>query len=341
MSLTNASYQTITVPFGTVDGTATVAGNDYTATSGTLTISSGATSGTIVVPVIGDTMYEPDETFSVTLGTPTGAVLGTSQGTGQIINDDPMPTVSIAGFTASDGNSRHHGIRVPREPHESSYQAIMVPFGTVDGTATVAGNDYTATSGTLTISSGSTGGTIVVPVIGDTMYETDETFFVTLGTPTGALLGTSQGTGQITNDDPMPTVSIAGFTASEGNTGTTGFGFTRAPDERELSGDHGSVSDGGRHSHRRGKRLHRDERHADHQFGLDQRDDHCARHRRYEVRAGRDLLPSRWAHPPARSSGQARARGRSPTTTRCRRSPSAGFTASEGNSGTTGFAISS
>ena len=174
VSLTNTSYQAISIPFGTVDGTATVAGSDYTATSGTLTISSGSTSGTIVVPVIGDTMYEPNETFAVTLGTPTGAVMGTSQGAGQITNDDPMPTVSISGFTASEGNSGTTGFAFAVSLTNTSYQTISVPFGTVDGTATVAGSDYTATSGTLTISSGSTSGTIIVPVIGDTMYEPDE-----------------------------------------------------------------------------------------------------------------------------------------------------------------------
>ena len=208
--LTNASYQAITVPFGTVDGTATVAGNDYTATSGTLTISSGSTSGTIIVPVIGDTKYKPDETFAVTLGTPSGAILGTSQGTGQINNDDPMPTVSIAGFTASEGNSGTTGFGFLVSLTNPSYQAITVPFGTVEGTATVEGSDYTATSGTLTISSGSTSGTIIVPVIGDTKYEPDETFSVTLGTPTGAILGTSQGTGTILNDDYLDITLTSG-----------------------------------------------------------------------------------------------------------------------------------
>ena len=334
--LTNASYQS---HYGTVrDGgrDATVADNDYTATSGTLTISSGSTSGTIVVPVIGDTKYEPNETFSVTFGTPTGAVMGTSQGTGQIINDDPMPTVSISGVTASEGNSGTTGFGFLVSLTNTSYQTISVPFGTADGTATLADNDYTATSGTLTISLGSTSGTIVMPVIGDTKYEPDETFSVTLGTPTGGVLGTSQGTGEITNDDPMPTVSIEGLTASEGNTGTTAFDFVVSltnASYQAITVPFGTVD---------GTATVADNDYTatsgtlDHQFGLDQRDHRCPCHRRYDVRAERDLLCHVGTATGAllgtsQGTGQIINDDPMPTVS------ISGVTASEGNSGTSGF----
>ena len=173
LAVANSAGNNIGVLINT-SGTAS-SGGDYIGVSGTLTISSGSTSGTIVVPVIGDTMYEPNETFSVTLGTPTGAVLGTSQGAGQITNDDPMPTVSIAGFTASEGNSGTTGFGFLVSLTMQAIRRSRCRSGRWTGQPRSAGNDYTATNGTLTISSGSTSGTIVVPVIGDTMYETDET----------------------------------------------------------------------------------------------------------------------------------------------------------------------
>ena len=88
-TLTYASYQTITVNYATGDGTA-AAPSDYTPTSGILTFSPGSTTQTITVPVIGDTNVESNETFRVLLSNPTAAVLGTAQGIGTILNDEPL-----------------------------------------------------------------------------------------------------------------------------------------------------------------------------------------------------------------------------------------------------------
>src|SRR6185295_4871307 len=64
-----------TVVFGTTNGNAT-SGSDYTATTGTLTILAGSTTGTITVAVSGDTTIEPDETFTVNLSGPGNATIG-------------------------------------------------------------------------------------------------------------------------------------------------------------------------------------------------------------------------------------------------------------------------
>lgn len=58
----------------TADATA-VAGSDYSSTSGTLTIPTGNVTGVITVPVIGDAVLEPDETFYVNLSSPVNATL--------------------------------------------------------------------------------------------------------------------------------------------------------------------------------------------------------------------------------------------------------------------------
>ncbi len=54
------------IDYTTSDGTA-IAGNDYVATSGTLTLVAGLTSKTFTVPILGDLLDEPNETFRVTL----------------------------------------------------------------------------------------------------------------------------------------------------------------------------------------------------------------------------------------------------------------------------------
>src|SRR5207247_960173 len=96
-----------------------------------------------------------------------------------------------------------------------------------DGTAT-AGLDYVAASGTLTFNPGETTQTISVTVLGDRLDEKDETFYVRLSNPTGALRFTGQqAVGTIVDNDPSPQITISDVTMKEGKTNTiTYFTFT-------------------------------------------------------------------------------------------------------------------
>ena len=70
--------------------------------------------------------------------------------------------------------------------------AVTVTYATANGTA-IAGQDYTAKTGTVTIPAGATSATFSVPIMGDTVVEQDETFFVNLSDPSaGASLATSR-----------------------------------------------------------------------------------------------------------------------------------------------------
>jgi hypothetical protein len=66
--------------------------------------------------------------------------------------------------------------------------------------------------------------TIVVPVKGDTTVEPNETFFVNLSAPSGAMVADGQGVGTILNDEG-PLLRITDVSKAEGNTGTTTFTF--------------------------------------------------------------------------------------------------------------------
>jgi len=87
VTLSAASASAVTVNYATSDGTA-LAASDYTAANGILTIPTGATTGTVSVPISGDTMVEPDETLMLTLSTPVNATITTVVATGTITNDD-------------------------------------------------------------------------------------------------------------------------------------------------------------------------------------------------------------------------------------------------------------
>ena len=82
------------------NGTAT-SGADYTAAGGTLTFNPGDTSQDIYdVPILADTVDEENETFTVTLSSPTNAVVSTTAGTATmtITDDDASPNSFIRRF---------------------------------------------------------------------------------------------------------------------------------------------------------------------------------------------------------------------------------------------------
>jgi hypothetical protein len=88
VSLSDSPLSTVTAVYSTANGTAT-AGTDYLPTSGTLTFGIGQTSQTITVPVLGDTVVEPNETLVASITSVSdNAFIGNGQGTGTILNDD-------------------------------------------------------------------------------------------------------------------------------------------------------------------------------------------------------------------------------------------------------------
>jgi hypothetical protein len=226
VTLSAPSASQVTVDFATADGTATAADNDYVATSGTLTIPAGQTTGQILVQVNGDTAVEPNETFLVNLSAPTNATIADGQGIGTIVNDDtPTIWLSIADTTLPEGNAGTTNAQFQVSLSMASGSDVTVQYATADGTAT-AGSDYVASSGTLTIPAGLTSGQILVPVNGDTDVEGDETFMVNLSAANGATIADGQAVGTILNDDVAgPNISIAGVTVSEA-AGTANFMVT-------------------------------------------------------------------------------------------------------------------
>ena len=112
VTLTNPWVPEVTVNWATSDGTAT-AGTDYTAANGTITFPYGdfSLSRTITVPILNDTEYESDETFTITLSEPAGAGFPgggtTATATGTIEEDDDLPVVTVEPKTAevSEGDS--------------------------------------------------------------------------------------------------------------------------------------------------------------------------------------------------------------------------------------------
>jgi hypothetical protein len=225
VTLSNPSTQTISVNYATADGTATVANSDYVAASGTVTFLPGSVSQPVTVNVNGDVANETNETFFVNLTTPANATILDPQGQGTILNDDGAPSISIDDVAQSEGNAGTASFTFTVSLSAPSASTVTVDYATADGTATTAGGDYAAKSGTLTFLPGVTSQPVTVSVNGDTTTEGNETFFVNLTNPANASILDNQGLGTINNDDAVPQVSINDVSLSEGNAGTTAFAF--------------------------------------------------------------------------------------------------------------------
>ena len=243
VTLSPAATQTVTVTYGTASGTAT-SGSDFIAATGTLTFYPGQTSNTVYVSVTGDLAYETDETFTLNLSNPVNATIRYGTGTGTITNDDGIPSLSVNDITNSEGNTATSTGYAYVSLSAPSYQPITFTYSTANGTA-LAGSDYAASSGTLTINPGLTGLSFPITLYGDITPEPTKAFYVNVSSVTNATLARSQGTVTIANDDG-PTVSIYGNAVTEGNSGSQLLNFTvqlSAPATQTVSVDY-ATSDG-------------------------------------------------------------------------------------------------
>jgi subtilisin family serine protease len=194
VTLSSTYLLTVTVDYATATGTAAT-GTDFLASQGKLVFPPGATTHTISVPVLGDFASEGTETFVVNLSNPTNATLTAAQGTGTILDNDG------AGFAISDltvaeprTGTANAVFTVTLSPAPSG--TVTVGFHTTDGTA-VAPGDYTASSGTLTFTTGQTSQTITVPVNADAVADAGEIFYIDLVTSSGPAIARARGTATV------------------------------------------------------------------------------------------------------------------------------------------------
>ncbi len=140
---------------GSGGGTLDAADFGGTLPSGTLSFADGESTKTITVQVAGDTDIEPDETFTVTLSSPSVAAtaIDTASASGIIRNEDPInPKLTLpAAPTAVTGQAAAIGGLTVADGDSATVSATLTP---VHGTITLAGpaTVSTAADGTVTLS---------------------------------------------------------------------------------------------------------------------------------------------------------------------------------------------
>jgi hypothetical protein len=198
VTLSKPQNKTVSVNYSTADGTAT-AGSDYDAVSGTLTFQRGETSKSILIPVLGDRIAEPDEYFVVELSHPSkGTTI--ARKTGYVTIWDDEPRLGVNDVTEYEGDSGTTPFTFLATLSHAYDEVVTVDFATHDGTA-VAGIDYVATSGSLTFAAGETTKTITVEVIGNIEPEPNKDFLVILSGASSNAHIDRAGKGTIYDDD--------------------------------------------------------------------------------------------------------------------------------------------
>jgi hypothetical protein len=201
----------------TVGGAAT-AGGDYEQLPGTVTFAAGEATADVTILPIDDAAVERPEGVAVTLAAGPGYTFGsTTRGEVTIASDDVavVPVVSIASAAVMEGNGGRRLISFTISLSAATTETVTVRWSTANGSA-IAGRDYIPASGVATFRPGQRTATANVWVIGDWVREGNETFFVSLSSPSKAtLLPTARtATGAIFNDDGLTRAALAAAFAS-------------------------------------------------------------------------------------------------------------------------------
>ena len=142
---------------------------------------------TFEISVTADDMPENEESFTISLSSPTGGAGLASSGTEAVItveeNDTPI-RFSQAQYTVEEDAGSvvltvTRGMLDDGTEIGNLTQETIVDYETLSGTA-AAGVDFETQSGTITFTSGVTSQTITVPITNDTDPEGDELFSVSL-----------------------------------------------------------------------------------------------------------------------------------------------------------------
>jgi Ca2+-binding RTX toxin-like protein len=229
---TGNTANALTVNYG-VGGTAAF-GTDYAqtgatsfaATAGSVVFAAGIDTVIVTINPTADTVFEANETVALTLASGTGYSVGTIAAiTGTITNDDTQVNLVLGTSPVTEDATAKLLYIFTRTGNIAN--ALTVNYG-VSGTATF-GTDYaqtgaasfTATTGTVVFAAGANTVSMTIDPTTDTVFEANETVALTLTSGTGYSIPAINlaAIGTITNDDPIPAISIGDFTIVEGING--------------------------------------------------------------------------------------------------------------------------
>lgn len=203
ISLAYAVGIDVTVTYSTANGTASNP-MDFEGVLDMVVIPAGQTFVDVPVYVIGDTLYEADETFTFTVNSASYGIVAGDSGVVTITNDDAAPAMTVGDVTLDEGGNATITVTLDT----AAGKDIVINYAAVDGTA-VSPDDYVLANGSLTILAGDTTATLVVSAINDTLFEGIESYSVNFTSADTSNTSAASAVIQIDPADLMPTVSIS------------------------------------------------------------------------------------------------------------------------------------
>jgi uncharacterized protein YcfL len=269
VTLSNPSSNTVSVSYGTADGTAT-SGQDFAATKGIVTFAPGETSKTITVSIVDDKPFEGAEDYKVELSSPVGATIDQGSvttsirddGKGEMPNggtptDDTPKVTGVSSPATTEGQPVTFKVDLSNPSTKDTPLALKLTDGTakvgVDTPRTVevsfdGGQTYKTfpvkDDGSLdvTVPPGSTSVLLKVPTTDDPTVEPNEAFKLTASTP-GNGNTPLEGTATIVDNDGAPQLSISGPADVNEAAGTVTYTVTlSSPSAAPVTVDYATVN---------------------------------------------------------------------------------------------------
>jgi hypothetical protein len=126
------------------------------------------------------------------------------------LEDRSLMAIAISDATAREGNLLSFTVSLSA----ASTETVTVDFETANDSA-AAGFDYVASSGTIVFVPGQTSQQVHLATIQDLLSETSEAFSVQLTNPVNSTISDDEGVATITDNDPIPALTVADRKVSE------------------------------------------------------------------------------------------------------------------------------
>jgi hypothetical protein len=200
-----------------------ISGEDYTASTNTVTFAAGETTATVSIDPINDGILEGSESVVLTLESKPAYNLSDRGRQSRIAIADDIntivdlpPTVSIDNITQREGNSGTTKATFNVTLNKASELDVTVDYEIKENTAKAGEDFFAAFTNTLVFAPGEVSKEVTIDIVGDRVDEPDETFQVVLSEPTNATLSNeSAAIATIVNDDPLVSLSVSDGEAAE------------------------------------------------------------------------------------------------------------------------------
>lgn len=200
LSLSRPSDNPITVSYETRDGSA-AAGEDYTATSGSITFAAGQVSASVDVPVLGDTTVEASELFTLAFSA-SSDVASVDAGEAVILDDDSggqsAPTLTVTPHDQVESTSSNDALYLgwTLSLNQAATAPVTVDVRYLAGTATQGSSSanvdaYAWSSNSpssVTFAVGEMSKKVFYRIDGDAIDEVDETIVLEVMNPVNVAL---------------------------------------------------------------------------------------------------------------------------------------------------------